>query len=160
MRHNVYGKHLGRNKNQRTALFRGLIRALVLEGSIVTTEAKAKAIKGLVDKLFAKAKKGDNASQNVIIKNIPQKEVVKKILELAKTMKDRNSGFTQTVRMGTRPGDNAMMIKMSIIGGSEKSAKSAEPEKVEEIESKKEVKIEKPKKVASKKPVSKKVSKK
>ncbi|MDD2822740.1 MAG: bL17 family ribosomal protein [Candidatus Daviesbacteria bacterium] len=137
MRHNVYGKHLGRDKNQRTALFRGLIRSLVLEGSIVTTEAKVKAIKGLVDKLFTKAKKGDQASQNVITKTIPQKEVAKKIMELSKTMKTRNSGFCETVRLGERQGDGAMLMKMSII-----SEKSVKPEKSED----EEVKVEEPEK--------------
>ena len=147
MRHNVYGKHLGRDKNQRTALFRGLIRSLVLEGSIITTEAKVKAIKGMVDKIFTKAKNGDIASQNVIVKTIPQKEVVKKIMELSKNIKDRNSGFCQTVRLGTRQGDGAMMMKMSIIGQSsavslQPSDKEIKVDKIEELESKEEVKVE------------------
>lgn len=115
MRHNVYGKHLGRDKNQRTALFRGLVRSLILQGSIVTTEAKVKAVKGLIDKLFTKAKKGDLASLNVLTRAIPQTEVSKKIMELAKDYKTRNSGFTQTVRLGARQGDGSMMVKMSLI---------------------------------------------
>ncbi|MFA5932786.1 MAG: bL17 family ribosomal protein [Microgenomates group bacterium] len=170
MRHNVYGKHLGRNKNQRTALFRGLIRALVLEGSIVTTEAKTKAIKGLVDKLFAKAKKGDTASQNVIVRTVPQKEVVKRMLELSKLMKNRNSGFTQTVRLGTRAGDGAMMMKMSIISDKsedKQSLRSDDLQKIsgsekEELESKEEKKVEKleKKEKEAKTKITKKVSKK
>lgn len=115
MRHNVYGKHLGRDKNQRTALFRGLIRSLLLEGSITTTDAKVKAIKGLVDKLFTKAKKRDNASLNVLTKILPQKEVSEKLIELAKKSKDRSSGFTETLRLGQRQGDGAMMVRMSLI---------------------------------------------
>lgn len=136
MRHNVYGKHLGRDKNQRMALFRGLIRSLVLQGSIVSTEAKIKAIKGLVDKLFVKAKKGDLASQNVLTRTIPQKEVTKKIMELAKGFKTRNSGFTETVRLGIRQGDGTMMMRMSLI--SEKPEEKPEkPEKKEKTVAKK-----------------------
>ena len=51
MRHRVYGKHLGRDKDQRTTLFKGLVRSLFIHGTIQTSEAKAKAIKGLVDKV-------------------------------------------------------------------------------------------------------------
>ncbi len=115
MRHEVFGKHLGRDKNQRAALFRGLIRSLVLQGSIVSTDAKIKSIKGLVDKLFVKAKKGDLASQNVLTSMIPQKDVSKRIMELVKGFKTRNSGFTETVRLGTRSGDGAMMVRMSLV---------------------------------------------
>lgn len=124
MRHNVYGKHLGRDKNQRTALFRGLIRSLVLEGSITTTDSKVKSIKGLVDKLFTKAKKGDNASLNVLTKTLPQKQVSEKLIELAKKSKDRTSGFTETLRLGQRQGDGAMMVRMSIISENQKDSES------------------------------------
>lgn len=140
MRHNVYGKHLGRDKNQRTALFRGLIRSLILEGTITTTDAKVKSIKGLVDKLFTKAKKGDNASLNVLTKTLPQKEVSEKIIELAKKSKDRSSGFTETLRLGQRQGDGAMMVRMSLIDQSSDSSKSVISQSETE-----ELKTEKPK---------------
>jgi large subunit ribosomal protein L17 len=141
VRHNVYGKHLGRDTNQRTALFRGLIRSLVLEGSIVTTDSKVKSIKGLVDKLFTKAKKGDNASLNVITKTISQKDVSKKLIELSKNMKDRNSGFTETLKLGMRQGDGAMMVRMNIVGTS-KDQGSNEKEAPEKSEEKQKEKIE------------------
>ena len=66
MRHKVYGKHLGRDKNQRTALFRGLVRSLFLQGSITTTDTKAKAVKGMVDRLITKSKDKTEASKRVI----------------------------------------------------------------------------------------------
>lgn len=88
MRHRVYGKKLGRNKNERTALFKNLVRELLLHGTITTSETKAKAIKGLVDK----------------------------IINLTKSKNTRKSGYTQLVRLGTRLGDQAMMVKMSLIG--------------------------------------------
>jgi len=146
VRHNVYGKHLGRDKNQRTALFRGLIRSLILQGYIVSTEAKIKSIKGLVDKLFVKAKKGDQASLNVLTRTIFQADVTKKIIELAKGFKTKNSGFTETVRLGMRQGDGSMMMRMSLIN--ESSVVSRQPsdvkeekivEKKEEVESKEEI---------------------
>ncbi len=131
MKHNVYGKHLGRDKNQRQALFRGLIRSLFLEESITTTEAKYKAIKGLIDRLISKARDGSNASKNIIFSQIPQKEVSKKLLEdIAPRYKKRTSGFVSTVRIGTRKGDGAMMMKISLMPG-DKQIKSDEIKKPE-----------------------------
>jgi large subunit ribosomal protein L17 len=56
VRHRVYGKHLSRDKNQRTALFKSLVGSLFSYGSIETTESKAKAVKGLIDKIINQAK--------------------------------------------------------------------------------------------------------
>lgn len=143
MRHNVYGKHLGRDKNQRTALFRGLIRSLLLEGAITTTDAKVKSIKGLVDKLFTKAKKGDNASLNVITQTLPQKQVSEKLIELAKKSKDRTSGFTQTLRLGQRQGDGAMMVRMSLISDDQKDSENQIESDKSETKEKKTRKVKK-----------------
>ncbi|OGE71192.1 50S ribosomal protein L17 [Candidatus Daviesbacteria bacterium RIFOXYD1_FULL_41_10] len=129
MKHNVYGKHLGRNKNQRQALFRGLVRSLFLQESITTTEAKAAAIKGLVDKLIAKARNGSNASKNVIFSALPQKEVSDKLLKsIAPRYGTRVSGFTNSVKLGIRHGDGAMMVKMSLMEG-DKEVQSQEIKK-------------------------------
>lgn len=147
MRHRVYGKHLGRNKNQRTALFKGLVRSLILHESIQTTAPKSKAIKGLVDKLIVKGKDKSNASVNFIKSILPHEEVMKKLIEdIAPRFKDRNSGFTQVARLGVRQGDGAMMVKMSLIsdqiGKSEIKKEKAE-EKVEKKAVKPRVKKEK-----------------
>lgn len=116
MRHRVYGKHLSRDTNERTALFRGLIRNLFLQESITTTESKAKAIKGLVDKLISDSKKNTNAAKNSIISYLPQVEVNKKLMEeIAPRFPDRISGFTTLVKLGRRLGDGTMMVKMSLI---------------------------------------------
>lgn len=99
MRHKVYGKHLGRDKNERTALFKNLIGSLILHGSITTTEGKAKAIKGLVDKMINQAK----IKPNALFKDIVPR------------LKNRTSGYTSLVREGPRQGDGAMMVKMSLL---------------------------------------------
>ena len=59
MRKNVFGRQLKRDTNERKALFKSLISSLVLTGGIKTTEEKAKAIRGDVDKIITKAKKGE-----------------------------------------------------------------------------------------------------
>lgn len=143
MRHNVYGRHLGRTKNQRTSLFRNLVGALILNGSIETTEAKAKAIKGLVDKIINQAKNKNSqrlVSQFLVHKNI-QEKLFKEIIPVTK---DRNSGFTSIVKLGQRLGDNTMKVRMSIISDelvvmSDESKKQTEekPKRVRKTVSKK-----------------------
>lgn len=108
------GRKLGRNTNQRTSLFRSLIRSLLLHGSIQTTEAKAKAIKGLVDRIISKGKQGK-------LSFLVQKDIVKKLADdIVPRYEGRLSGFTTTVRMGRRLGDGAMMVKMSLIEATKK----------------------------------------
>lgn len=120
MRHRVYGKHLGRDKNQRLALFRGLVGSLILHESIQTTQAKAKAIKGLVDTLIVKSKQDSNAARSALESFFQQPKVLEKLTQdVSKRYNSRNSGFTQIVRLGTRAGDGAMMVKMSLIGADE-----------------------------------------
>lgn len=114
MRHRVYGKHLGRNKDERTALFRQLVQYLLIHGSIETTEAKAKAIKGLVDKIINQAKSKN--TQRLLQTFFNSKEMREKLVkEIAPSMKERNSGYTSVVKMGQRYGDSAMMVRMSLL---------------------------------------------
>ncbi|OGE14772.1 50S ribosomal protein L17 [Candidatus Daviesbacteria bacterium RIFCSPHIGHO2_12_FULL_37_11] len=125
MRHRVYGKHLGRDKNARTALFKNLVGSLILHGQIVTTESKAKAIKGLVDKIITQAKSKEArrlVSQFLVQKNI-QDKLFKDVVPL---LKERSSGYTSIIKLGNRLGDNAMKVKMSLLlKSSDKSQESS-----------------------------------
>lgn len=144
MKHNVYGKHLGRTKNQRTALFKSLVESLILQGSIVTTESKAKAIKGLVDKVISQAKSKN--TQRLVAQFLVKKTTQEKLFkEVVPGLKDRNSGFTSLVKMGRRAGDNAMTVRMSLLTTETKpAAKETKEVKVETVEEKVEaVKTEK-----------------
>lgn len=138
MRHRVYGKHLGRDKNQRASLFKNLVGALILHGSIETTESKAKAIKGLVDKVITEAK--NKNTQRLVSQFLTQKKVQEKLFkEVVPAVKTRNSGYTSIIKLGERLGDSAMKVRMTIL-----------------MEEKKET-VEKPKRV--RKTVAKKVGK-
>lgn len=133
MRHKVYGKHLGRDKNQRTALFRNLVQALIINGSIQTTEAKAKAIKGEVDQLINQAK--NRNTQRLLQTFLVNKKIEEKLIkEIVPSLKDRNSGYSSLVKLGKRLGDGAMMVRISLLGsdkGEVQSDKSAKDKKVE-----------------------------
>ena len=135
MRHNVYGAHLGRDKNQRTALFKSLVQSLILFESIETTESKAKAVKGLVDKIINQAKSPSTqrlVSQFLVAKNTQ----AKLIKDLLPRLKDRTSGYTTMVKLGQRQGDGAMMVKMSLLLSEVKAAKTARSVEAKKEESK------------------------
>lgn len=148
MRHRVYGKHLGRSKNQRQALFRSLVRSLILHESITTTATKAKAVKGLVDRIISKSKEESTAARTYIQAFLPDKQIVKKLVEeVAPRYSNRNSGFTQIARIGVRQGDGSMMVRMSLSPAAVKSEskaeevkEAAEPKKVSKPKAKKESK--------------------
>ena len=119
MRKNVFGRQFKRDKNERTALFKGLISSLVLHERIKTTEDKAKAIKGEVDKIItkaksdlAKAKKGEVLARHLLQKQLPKKEIEKVILEIAPRFNGRQGGYTRVTRIGRRFSDNAPMVLM------------------------------------------------
>lgn len=146
MRHNVYGKKLGRDKNQRTALFKSLVNSLILEETIETTEAKAKAIKGLVDKIITQAK--TPSTQRLVSQFLTQKKINEKLIkEILPRLKSRTSGYTSVVKVGRRAGDGSLIVRMSLLlEESAKNIKKAETAKVEEVKEEKPVKASKAKK--------------
>ena len=116
MRHRVKGKKLSRSTNQRQALFKSQVSSLILKSQIKTTEAKAKAIKGLIDKLITKAKKGSLSARRQVLSFLPNKKVVNQLFDvIAPATKDRSSGFTRVIRLGRRRGDNTQMAKIELI---------------------------------------------
>lgn len=114
MRHRVYGKHLGRNKNQRTALFKGLLSSLIIHQSIETTEPKAKAIKPLIDRIINNAK--SPTAKRLVSEFFNQKSVEQKLAEeILPRLGERTSGYASVVRVGRRLGDGAMIVRMSLL---------------------------------------------
>jgi len=117
VRHRVYGKHLGRNKDERRNLFKGLLRLLLIHGTIQTSETKAKAIKGLIDRVINLAKdKRETRLQSFLVDKNLRERLIK---EIVPRLAARTSGYTSIVRMGTRSGDQTTMVRMSLIGAEE-----------------------------------------
>jgi len=139
VRHSVYGKKLSRDKNQRTALFKALVQSLLLSEKIQTTQAKAQAVKGLVDKIITQAKNPN--TRRLVTQFLTNKKVSDKLFnEIVPSLQSRQSGYTSIVKLGFRKGDGAMIVQMRLL------LDEAKPE-----EPKTEKKTEKPKKVAKKK---------
>ncbi|MBI2599859.1 50S ribosomal protein L17 [Candidatus Daviesbacteria bacterium] len=167
MRHRVYGRKLGRNKNERQGLFKSLVQSLLTYGTITTSETKAKAIKGMVDRIISLAKKEqvvanrNKNTQYLLQSYLANKDLRERLVkEIVPKLENRISGFTTLVRIGTRKGDQATLVKMSIIGSEnlkpiKKESGVESQESGEKVEKKVLKKTQtKPKKVAAKrKPV-------
>lgn len=114
MQKRVFGRKFNRDMNQRKALFRSLMRSLVLNESIKTTESKAKAIKGEIESHITKAKKGEESRYH-LVKHLSEDAVERLIKDIAPRMKDRSGGYTRIIRMGTRIKDNAEMVILELV---------------------------------------------
>lgn len=145
MRHRVTTNKLGRDTAQRKSLFKNLLTALFVHGEIQTTEAKAKAIKGIADKLISRAQTGGIAARRLIGRFFGTRAVANRLVdEVAPAMSDRKSGFTRITRLGKRMGDDSMIVKMELI------TKPVAKEVVKTEEKKEEKKVAKATKEESK----------
>jgi len=113
MPHNIFGTKLNRDTNQRQALLKGLVGALIRSEAIETTEAKAKAVRGLVDQLVTHARKNTLTSIRQIESVILDKDLIYKLVHsIAPRFQSRPGGYTRLIKMGHRTGDNAPMVRM------------------------------------------------
>lgn len=124
MRKQVFGKRLKRDVDERKALFKSLMSHLVLKERIKTTEAKAKAIKGRIEKLVTEAKKtlrqaqgkGEQAA-NLFGLYLSPAAVEKLISDVAPRFSERSGGYTRILRLGPRLSDNAQMVLIEWVEG-------------------------------------------
>lgn len=135
MKHRVKTSRFGRNTNQAKWLYRSLVSEVLEHGRIQTSKAKAKAIRGLVDKLINLGKDGSVSARRIIIKELGSNRQVELICnEIAPKFKDHNnSGYTRIIKMGPRHSDTSEMVLMELINFSEvKPALVTEAEVVKE----------------------------
>jgi large subunit ribosomal protein L17 len=158
MKKNVYGRKLSRDKNERRALFSSLMSALVMEERIVTTSAKAKAIRADVEKLITKAKDGSNAAKLVLKKSLSQRAFDKILKEIAPRFDKKQGGYVRLIKAGKRFGDDAPVVVMEWTEQSQAIVPVLTEKKVKKVKPAKEVKAVK--KAVVKKPVKKAVTKK
>lgn len=118
MRKRVKDKKLNRNAPQRKALYRSLTVALVEHGQIKTTLAKAKAVRPKIEKLVTIARKGDLNTRRRLLKSIPQKKIVEKMIkEIGPRFENRPGGYLRIVKLGPRPSDQTEMARLEFVGG-------------------------------------------
>ncbi len=107
MRHHKTGRKFGRKRDQRVAFLRTLAESLILREKILTTEARAKEIRSVVEKLVTKARNDTLASRRLIMAHLAGRpKVVKKLFDvLAPRFKDRAGGYTRITKVVSRSGD-------------------------------------------------------
>ena len=111
MRKQVFGRHFKRDTNERKALFKSLSSALVMHERIETTEEKAKAIKGSIEKMVTKAKKRDETmAVRLLSGDLSAPAVKKMIASIAPRFATRDGGYTRIIKKGNRFNDNASMV--------------------------------------------------
>lgn len=107
---------LSRKIGPRKAVMKGLLESLVLYEKIETTQAKAKALKPVFDKLVTKAKRGGLHNVRVIHAELGSKVAADKLIqELVHGFEDRNSGYTRLIKSGWRRGDAAEMVVVELV---------------------------------------------
>ena len=116
MRHQAQSRRFDRPTDQRLALFRGLVTDLLRHEQIRTTEAKAKAVRGLAEKMITLGKTGSLASRRRVLGYVYDKDVAGKIFdELGPRYAERPGGYTRLVRLGPRKGDGAPLVLLELV---------------------------------------------
>lgn len=163
MNKRVFGRKLSRSRPAREALFASLTQALILNGRIVTTRAKAKAVQGSVEKMVTLAKAGTIAARRKIMSNLDNKREAADVLfqKVVKAFPTKTSGYTRIISLPRRVGDNAQMARMEwtekVEVEDKRSLASQSPgKKKPEVKSKKEEVKKEAKKVTKKEVKSKK----
>ena len=155
MRHLKAGRKFGRTSAHRKALFRNLVGALIERERISTTLAKAKELRGKVERTITLGKKGTLHARRQAFKLAPQKEAVQKVFgTLAVRYANRPGGYTRIIKIGSRRGDNAPIVFIELV---DREGETPAPKK--EVQKKTATKKETKPKVTEKKAVEKKESK-
>ena len=117
MAHRIDGRKLGRATDHRMALFRNQVTDLLRHERIITTEAKAREVKGLADKMITLGKRGDLHARRRALGYVYDRKIVDKIFdELAPRYADRPGGYSRMVKIGQRLGDGARMAQLELVG--------------------------------------------
>ena len=110
------GRRFGGDAAHQKAMMGNLVASLVAAEAIVTTEAKAKALRPVVEKCITKAKKGGVYRQRNVVAFIRDKDMAHKLFEdIGPRYADRPGGYTRILKLGPRHGDNAPMARIEFV---------------------------------------------
>ena len=110
------GPRLGSNPSHHRMLLGGQAAALFTHEAITTTEAKAKALRPVAEKLITFAKRGDVAARREVLKLVPDRDVVHKLFaEIGPRFAERNGGYTRILKLGQRKGDGAPRARIELV---------------------------------------------
>jgi large subunit ribosomal protein L17 len=116
MRHGVAGRKFDRPTGPRLALFRGLVRELILHERIKTTVPRAKEVRPMAEKMITLGKDGSVAARRRALQFVADKDVIDKLFsDVAPRYATRPGGYTRIVRVGKRLGDGADMAILELV---------------------------------------------
>lgn len=128
MRHCNSGKRLGRNTSHRKAMMRNMVTSLFEHEKISTTDARAKELRPMAEKLITLAKRGDLHARRLVTSVVRDRKTVAKLFErIAPRFADRPGGYTRIIKLGHRLGDNAPLSLITLVeeGYAPKASKKA-----------------------------------
>ena len=110
-------RKLGRETRQRRSILAGLSKTVILNGSVITTEARAKEVRKFVEKMITYGKRGTLVSRRKALAFFHNdNEVVSKIFnELAPRYQERNGGYTRIIKIKERIGDDSLQVKLELV---------------------------------------------
>jgi len=130
MRHRKARQKLGMRTSHREAMLRNMVTSLLEHETIVTTDALAKALRSLADKMITLGKRGDLHARRQALEVIRSKEVAKRLFdEIAPRFAGRDGGYVRVIKKGTRAGDNAAMSLVELVEKQPEKAAAAKPGK-------------------------------
>lgn len=144
MRHKKKGNHLGRTSSHKKALMSNMAAQVFEHKEIRTTEAKAKELRGYIDRLITYGKKGSVHHRRLAFKFLQNKAIVTSLFEeIAPVYETRPGGYTRIIKLGRRQGDGASMTIIQLVdfeqsGKAEKVEKQAKKSKKEAVPKKKD----------------------
>jgi large subunit ribosomal protein L17 len=114
--HRIAGRKLGRPTDHRLALFRNLVTDLLRHEKIITTEAKAKEVRGFAERVITLGKRGDLHARRQALGFVYDKKIVDKVFdELGPRYSSRPGGYSRIVKLGPRLGDGAHMAQLELV---------------------------------------------
>lgn len=109
-------RKLGRQMGHRKAMLRNIVASLLKHERIQTTEARAKELNAIAEKMITFGKKGDLASRRLSMSYLQDEEVVRKLFDtIAPKYADRQGGYTRIMKVGHRRGDAATMVIVELV---------------------------------------------
>ena len=116
MRHRVKGRKLGRRTDAREALVNNLVSELFKRERITTTEAKAREVRGVAEKMITKGRRGTLNDRRLVSAKLTDTTVVKKLFdEIGPRFANRDGGYTRLLKLMQRKGDSAAMALLEIV---------------------------------------------
>ena len=112
----LHGRRLARSSGHPKALQRNLVTDLLNYEHVTTTEAKAKQVRGLAEKMITLGKKGGLPARRQALSFIFDEKVTEKVFdELATRYSERHGGYTRIVKLGPRQGDGSPMVQLELV---------------------------------------------